>query len=402
MRPDGSILQTPGYDSATGFLYVPGTSFPTIPDRPTKDDAKAALEILKEPFVDVPFADEAARSVALAGVLTLLGRPAISGNVPGIIVDATTRGSGKTLTADVVSMIATGRVTSKMNWPPTDEELEKILGAYALRGALLVSFDNVVTAFGGGPLDRCLTAGGTVELRVLGKSEVPSLPWRAIVLATGNNVELRGDTARRVLVARLETDIENPEDRTGFKHYPLLPWVEKERPALVVAALTILRAYVVAGRPDVGVKSWGSFEAFSSLIPSALVFAGATDPSTARPSNDIAREPEKAALATILTELPRFIHGGSGVTVRELIETLYPPERLKGQAPPDGNGDMRDAIESLVNVQPGKPPNGQHLGKAFQRFKGRVVSGKKLVLSGADGHAKVKRWTVDGVKRVLR
>lgn len=249
----------------------------------------------------------------------------------------------------------------------------------------------MVTDFGGGPIDRVLTAGDRVELRVLGKSEVPSLPWRAQILATGNNVAIRGDTARRVLVARLESDLENPEDRTGFLHYPLLPWVEAERVRLVAAALTILRAYVIAGRPDVGVRSWGSFEGWSRVIASALVYAGAADPTSTRPTNDATREPEKLALMAVLAGLPR-IDTGRGMTARDIIGTLYSPERLRGQAPPDGHDDLRDAIEALTDTPAGRLPDARTLGNALRKLRGRVVAGKRL--DGRPGQAGYLRWAV--------
>ncbi len=44
------------------------------------------------------------------------------------------------------------------------------------------------------------------------------------------------------------------------------------------AALTILRAYHVAGRPDQKLPSWGSFTVWSELIRGALVWTGLADP----------------------------------------------------------------------------------------------------------------------------
>ena len=43
LRPDGSILDQPGYDAATGILYDPrGVTYPPIPATPTKPDAALA------------------------------------------------------------------------------------------------------------------------------------------------------------------------------------------------------------------------------------------------------------------------------------------------------------------------------------------------------------------------
>jgi acyl-CoA reductase-like NAD-dependent aldehyde dehydrogenase len=48
LRPDGSVLQTPGYDEQTRLVYVPGREYPAVPDRPTKDDALDAAARLIE------------------------------------------------------------------------------------------------------------------------------------------------------------------------------------------------------------------------------------------------------------------------------------------------------------------------------------------------------------------
>lgn len=394
LRPDGSIAQTPGYDPQTGYLYEPSVAFPRVADAPTREDAQRALAELAEIYVDFPFASAAARSVPLAAILTMLARPAIRGAVPAFVVEANTRGSGKSLTTDTVGVVATGRPTAKMSWPPDPIELEKVLAAYALRGAAIVDFDNVVAPFGGGPLDRCLTATDRVELRVLGRSEVPSMTWRAVVCATGNNIALAGDTARRVLVARLESPLENPEDRADFRHADLRGWVAGARPRLVAAALTILRAWIVAGRPRCGCTAWGSFEAWAATIPPALVWAGAADPMGARPAITGREDDEKAALEAILVGLARLDAGGRGLPLRDIVGYLYADRpRGGGPAPPDGYDALRDALEYFAPPRGSDRPDVRALGNRLRRVLGRVVGGRRLVL--VPGRAGVVRWAVD-------
>jgi hypothetical protein len=396
LRPDGTVIDTPGYDPATAFLYCPnGTFWPVVP-KPTQVQARAALAELEEVFCDFPHRSQADRSAVIAAILTILARPAIRGAVPGFIFDASTRGSGKTLQTDVVSVIGTGRSSARMNYPTDEAELEKILAAYALRAPVLINFDNVTSTFGGGPLDRCLTAEDTVELRVLGKSEVPILKWRSIIMATGNNVVFTGDTSRRVLVTRLESPLENPEDRSEFRHPELLHWVRSERARLVCAALTILRAYHVAGMPIGPCKTWGSFEAWAALIPPAIVYAGGADPMLTRPTMTGSEDQEKQALAAILRDWPRLDASGQGMTVKTAIGALYTPERLRGHhIPPDGYDDLREAIEALVPAKPGMAPDANKLGWRLGRFKDRVIDGRKLVRA-AGGHG-IGKWSVVSV-----
>ncbi len=393
IRPDGSIIQRPGYDRSTGYLYAPTEDFPPVPESPAQADAARALAELHEPFADFQFSDETHQASTIAALLNILARPAIAGSTPAVIHDANTRGSGKTLKADAVSTIVTGRPTAKMAYPKDDEELEKILASYALRGASIVNFDNVTGTFGGGPLDRCLTAGDTVELRVLGKSEIPTMRWRAVIMATGNNIAIAGDTSRRVLISRLESPLENPEERQQFRHPNLLAWVRQNRPRLVVAALTVLRGWIVAGRPQMECAVWGSFEAWSAIIPPAIVFAGGQDPMRTRPVATGEEDEEKRSLFAILDGLARLDEAGRGLTAKTIIDTLYTRDRLRGEASPDGFEAFRESIEALTSPPPGTAPATQKLGNRLQRFRRRVVGGRMLDCE-IDAHTKVGRWRV--------
>ncbi|MEZ6073962.1 MAG: hypothetical protein R3C10_27700 [Pirellulales bacterium] len=112
----------------------------------------------------------------------------------------------------------------------------------------------------------------------MGRSEIVEMPLLTTWAATGNNVVLMADTSRRVCHIRLESRLENPEEREGFRHPHLTRWVAENRPVLLAAALTVLAAYCRAGRPDQGLKTWGSFEGWSQLVRQALVWAGQPDP----------------------------------------------------------------------------------------------------------------------------
>lgn len=396
-RVDGSIIDRPGYDDASGYLYEPSQPFERVRPLPTEAHARAAFEALREVFLDFPFATSAALEVAVAAVLTLIARPMIAGPSPAFLFDASTRGSGKSLQTDAIAIIATGRGAARMNWPTNDEELEKVLGAYALRGASLVSFDNMSRPFCGAPLDRCLTANDRVELRILGKTEVPSLRWRAVILGTGNNVIVDGDTARRVLVSRMEPAREDPENRPPeeFRHPDLLGWVRAERPRLVRAAMTMVAAWVAAGRPKTVPGTWGSFESWVSVIPQVIAFSGGANVLTAKPARDAGHDSEASALIAIMGAVETLTRETTGITARDLLARLYPQrDRRDGPAPPDGFDDARSAIETVVRTKPGQPPDAKSVGKFLARQKGRIVSGKKLVATA--GHGGILTWTVVG------
>ncbi len=391
MRPDGSILEVSGYDASTGYVYLPGRVYPAVPSHPSRDDARRALAELAEPFVDFPASSDPGRYVAIAALLTLVARPAIRGACPGFLFDASTRGSGKSFMVRAITTLAHGREAALMSWPPDPIELEKVFGAYALRGASVIAFDNVASEFGSAPLDKVLTCGDRVELRVLGKSETPALAWRTVILAGGNNMVIGGDTTRRVLVCRLEPMCERPEERTDYAIADLIGWCRENHPRIVTAALTLLRAYVVAGRPAQGLAGWGSFEAWRDLIASAIVWAGGPDVMACRPTIAGNDDSETSALRTVLEQLPSFAPNGSSIGV--MLQTLYAPERMRGNAQPDGYDALREALEALAPPRPGQAPSAQKLGFAFRKLLRRVVSGRYLDRDGTE-RTNVMRWVV--------
>lgn len=395
MRPDGSICTANGYDRRTGVLLESDLDIGTIPEKPTQDDARAAWKALREPFSEFPWTNEASLSAAVAGILTMVGRPRMSA-VPALLINKTTPGTGGTLVTDIISLATTGRNAPRLSWPPNDEELEKVLGALALGAANLVCFDNIKRPFTGAPIDKALTCEDRVQFRILGQSETPAIQWRALMIGSGNNILVASDTIDRVMNATMETDSENPRERTGFRIQDLRAWTRAHRAELVRAALIVLRAYLVAGCPSQGTPQWGSFESFAALIPPAIVFAGGADPMGTRLRADSAGDPEFAAMTLILSRLPTLTTGPT--SVREIVALLYPPERVAGkQVAPDGNDDLRAAVETLAPIRAGRSVEPLRLGQAFRTWKGRVIGSKRLISDEGRNNKNVAQWSVASV-----
>lgn len=389
LRPDGSVIQTPGYDESTGLMYRPDLEFPAIPDHPTQEDARKAAGELLDLVAEFPFESESHRSVWLSCVLTLLARPAIDGPCPLFVFDANTRGAGKTLLADTAGIIAHGNTMARKTWPCGDDEVRKTITAVVMEAWPTVLFDNVATTLGGPSIDAALT--GTVwQDRVLGGSRTTGhLPLTTVWLATGNNVELAADTARRVLMARLESLEEHPEDRADFRHVDIRKHVRAERSRLAVAGLTILRAYFAAGCPDVGIPQWGSFEAWSRLIRHAMVWAGCADPWHTRES---IRDADRSA------ELVRLVHAGiaeadidgNGLTTADM-------ERLLSHPVSEDSSDQWPTLRIAMTELCGAKPQSRKIGYGLRKFRGRVCAGKRL--ESRPGHGGVKRWFVEPVDK---
>lgn len=82
IRPDGTLLLRPGYDHDTGYFLHNPPPIPSIPDHPTKDDARDALALFRDLLGEFPFTSEASFSVAMSGILTALARPGVGAAAP--------------------------------------------------------------------------------------------------------------------------------------------------------------------------------------------------------------------------------------------------------------------------------------------------------------------------------
>lgn len=403
LRPDGSIVHVTGYDEVTGYVYAPQRTFPAVLENPTQADAMKAYLALFEAFQDFPVSGVgASRALPVALILTLVGRPAIKGAVPAFLFDASTAGSGKSLQSQCASIIAQGREIAVATWSDKPEEVEKVLGGYAMNGAPAILFDNVNGSFGCGPLDKVLTCGDKVSMRVLGSTGQPEVSWRSVIIANGNNVGIQTDTSRRTLIQRLEPMMENPEDRpeSTYRIPNLKEWCHANHPRLVVEALNLLRGYIIAGKPNMGLKNWGSFEEFTKLIASAIVWAGGPNILAARVKESGEEDEGTTALRIIMRDWPRL--GENGSTAKNAVELLYTREYMRGEGPPDGYAELRTAIETLAKpAKSGYAPDYRTLAMALKGARKRVVGVNYIdnITARDNKPAKWKVMPVSGIQQ---
>jgi len=276
LRPDGTVVRTPGYDEDTKILYVPHPQVetPDVPKAPSEDELRRAVEVLMKPLQDFPFVDEASRANALAAAFTPIVRPLLDkANFPLVIFDATKQGTGKTLLADVVTLMGTGRLPATMNAPSGDEEWRKQITSQLRKGESIVVVDNIKGRISSEALERALTQQSWGD-RLLGHSKQLKLPSDALWIATGNNLRPRGEMTRRCILVRMDAEMVHPWKRTGFEHPNLREWVRSNRGRLVAALLTAVRAWSKAGAPRAEVETLGSFTRWSRAIGGLLKHLG--------------------------------------------------------------------------------------------------------------------------------
>jgi hypothetical protein len=385
LRPDGVLLTTPGYDPDTGLLLDLAGDPPAVPENPSHGEAVAARDELLAVVADFPFSGEAHRAAWLATLLTPPARFAFAGPAPLFLVDANVRGAGKGLLLDVITRILTGERFTVAAYTADQDELRKRITSLALGGNRLVLFDNLEGRFGNAVLDGALTATSW-EDRVLASNRMMRAPLFVTWYATGNNVAVGADTARRVCHIRLESPCERPEERSDFSHRDLLGHVGEHRRRLLGAALTILRAYCVAGRPEQELPAWGSFDAWSRLVRSAVVWVGLPDPGQTRLQLQAQADVTAEAMGVLLRCWEMMDPCQRGMTAAEVVSTLW-PRKQPAESPPDWHVEMRDAIETLVGRA-----DGRALGNKLRSCRRRIFEGRFIDKAGQEQRA--ARWAV--------
>ena len=273
----GLLVAAPGYHSESRTWLDLTASSPALPDAPQQADSVAAAKLLLEEVLgDFPLAGDADRAHAMAMMLQSPARLLIDGPAPGYFVTAPTAGTGKGMLVSAISMAVAGVHASAEPLSEKEEEVHKTLVAKTIEASAWIVFDNIRDGrlVGSPSLASYLTApvfGG----RVLGLSKIVSAPVRSVLVLNGNNISASTELSRRVLSIRLDRSEERPAELSGFKHPDLLPWVRLHREELQGAVLTMIKAWLVAGRPaPVNPVTFGSYESFSAVINGILSFAG--------------------------------------------------------------------------------------------------------------------------------
>jgi putative DNA primase/helicase len=396
LRPDGSLLCKPGFDAATGLLYLPNAEYPEILDRPTRDDARDAVKALLYPVQDFPFETHSDRAAWVAAALTAVARCAIDGPVPHYLLSANIAGTGKSWLTTIVGTLAAGRPPAFDGYAEQDEEMEKRLTAVAIVGDRVIVFDNARNgaAVGGPALDRAATARGAFRGRILGTSRMsPDVPWVATVFITGNNLGTRDDSLRRFVPIFLYSETEHPEERRddAFAVYretglTLGRYVEENRPRLVAAALTVVRAFVVADRPRADLTPV-DFPEWSNLIRQAVYFATGVDPCGSRPrlAADDETSSERERIVGAWADLCTALDQPDGLTTSEAAGALD-DFRKEGRHP-----ELLNAFAHFAR-RGAHLPNSKDLGYLLKRHRKAPTSQGRL--ESGDTRKGQQRWVV--------
>jgi len=283
VAPSGRIVTEAGYDDETKTYRADSDlKMDPVPSSPSRSQIEAARDlVLRDLLVDFPFieSDEGFysspdRANALALFLLPFARELIPGPTPLHLIEKSTPGSGASLIFQALGRVAIGRDPAIITEAGSEEEWRKRITSTLMDSPAIVAVDNLRRKLDSSALAAALTASVWQD-RKLGSSENVSMAVRSTWIATGNNPGVSNEIARRCVSIRIDPHLERPWERDPqkFKHPQLLAWVSANRGRLIHAALTMIQAWLKAGRPRPGV-SLGSYEDWSDVIGGILKVAG--------------------------------------------------------------------------------------------------------------------------------
>jgi hypothetical protein len=390
-RTDGTIITVPGYDAATGLLYLPVGPQPAyVPEAPTAADVDMAKKWLDYTLQDFAFVTDHDRASYLGLLLTPLLRTMLPAPYKLGVIEAHQPGSGKSYLARALMSVHGGVEQSGL--APNDEELAKAVGAILdTQTAPVVVFDNVEGVVRS-PLLAGLLTSPTFNMRRLGSSTRIEATNDRLWVMTANNATLSGDLGRRNMRVRIDPGVPNPEMRTGFAIDDFEGFVRAHRADLLWSLLVLIRNWVVAGSPmpaEVTQDSYGRWIGVLRGILHVARIPGTVDDASTKSD---AYDPEAEEFAAFLRAIQgRF--GDHAWSVKEVLAQVCHPAMV---ADPNRPIPFDDLPNWLVERHRGGDPLtlSRALGTGLRFRQGRYFGNLSVVQAGQDGRAKTAMWRI--------
>jgi hypothetical protein len=317
-------------------------------------------------------------------MLTATIRPSLA-HAPMFHARAHMVGSGKSYLCELITAFATPQRGTPTTFPADDEECRKLLLAELLRAPAVVEFDNLTGDLRAYKNLCMVLTSEFMSGRILGVSKTATVGTRVLFLSSGNNVGPVKDMTRRCISIRLDPGCETPAERS-FRRPDLVREVLRERGYYFSATLTIVRAWIVAGRPMTNCKSLAGYGDWSDLCRQPLLWLGCTDP-TESVFEAMTEDPDRETLGRLLTAW-QAVFGKTPAMVRDAVKQAAVSQKEHQEL-----GEvLRDIAEERGEI------NRRKLGWWIKRHAGRIVDGRRFVR--ASGNRSAEAWQVDVVESV--
>ncbi|MGQ2901725.1 hypothetical protein [Neoaquamicrobium sediminum] len=412
IRPDGSIIDTPGFDKQTGYyrssdIMLSAGFRESLAKAETDSEyamavATACLRHLRRLFVEFPFYDPEtgvtreidktaslddltdttrypvtiSESATIAELLTTIARSAFE-VVPAFAQSAPNYGEGKTYAAELIVFLHSGKWPAKLFWSSSKEENDKMLATCLNNGFQNNVIDNVNGTLASVLLAQAIDSKRPM-VRLLGKNELTEREQWCVFHLNGVNISPTEDLGRRLIYSNLNSGVENPKNR-NFRFNPRA-MIENDRIGFIQSALFILSAYSAhgLGKGVVDVGKIASFQDWADMICGALMWLGCPNPLVTQKRVE-QLDPGKQAELDLLAGLRESFGTNNAFNANDIRHAAI-------------QNMMSTLAQALVHYsRDGKElPSAKSIGRHFLRLTDKVIGG--LVLRARhDSHD--KKWS---------
>lgn len=375
---DFKFSSTEGYDPESKLYGAFDADEFQIPHKPTVEQARQALNELRQLLIEFGFQSDQDQVAALAGMFTAVVRPSLP-TAPMFHVRAPQIASGKSYLCSLLATFAGPGTASVAAFPETQEECQKFMLSVLIEAPAVVIFDNLTgDLVPHTSLCSALTEE-SIQGRILGVSKSARVSTRTLLLSSGNNVGPVKDMTRRTVTIALDPKTELASARE-FKFDPL-EIVKKRRSHYVSLVLTVINAWVSDGKPRTKCRKLASFEVWSDMVRQPLMWMGMSDPA-AKMFAAQEYDPEKEILLRVMLAW-RLCFGSAPTMVREAVAYAS-----------NGAAHSQDLLEALQEVAENRKGeiDRRRLGHWISKSEGRVVGEMKFERSQTSGNA--ERWSL--------
>jgi hypothetical protein len=395
----GRVIDGVGLDRAAGLFHrIDPALRVCLPDgEPTDEQIKQSLSFLLDDWlVDVAL-DAVGKCVAILLALTLLERVLLPER-PAFFVTAGQRGGGKTTLVSMIIAAVLGRRPAAAAWSDSAEERKKALFSYLRQGVATLVWDNIArgSTISCPHIEAALTVP-EISDRVLGVSDIETVPATTVQIVTGNSIAPRGDMASRSFVLSLIVNRPDPENRS-FAHTDPLAWTQAKRIKILSALYTILIGGILR-RPE-GQVAKTRFKDWWSLIGWPIEYAAnllgiKLDCTELLRSNE-SNEEEASATSRVLTIL-RERWKDRSFTSRDVALVLEQMTTATGKTAEQAE-ELFEALGELAGKTIERP-TARYIGKLFQKhLTDRPVwidNGKLTAILRKDSDHQENRYNVE-------
>lgn len=369
------LIGKTGYDKPTQLLTEFDANDFTVLDKAlSEDEVKQHLEWIYAPFVGFELAGNEDKSILYAAIFSAVIRQILP-VCPAFAADAPMQGSGKTLLAQTIAIIASGKLPTAIpaHGQQNDDEFRKRLFALLLEGEKACLFDNLVGVFDSAAFAAALTSE-TFSDRVLGESKTKTVMVRTLFLLTGNNLNIQGDMSRRVLRMRLRPK----NDKLTQRKYDFNPikMASTMRNQIISSVLSLINHWKRSDMPKAS-GTMTSFDDWDTLVRQPLTFIGNQYPELGLVDvleisvTQQADSSDKEALIALLIALARSYGIGKTFKASDAKDRVM------------ASPELQDAVYAFMDKS--KMQSSQYLGNMLKQHVERNVEGLVLMSKKVSG-----------------